>query len=60
MKAMHKNELARFAGVTIDTFKKYVNAVLSNPAFADYDKHQKILTPKQVAVLCEHYGIDIE
>lgn len=60
MKALHKYELAQYAGVTIDTMKKYIKAMLKHEAFSDYNIRSKILTPKQVAVLCDHYGIIIE
>lgn len=61
MKAMYKNELARCAGVSLETMKKYINAIRDKfPEFSDYSPTCKLLTPIQVKILSEYYGIKVD
>jgi len=54
--ALHKNEFARIAGVTPRTFRTWINNpnVLEKLKETGYFKRQKILTPRQVQILCTH------
>ena len=57
--ALHKNELARKAGVTPRTFRKWLKnpLVIEKLKATGYYERQKILTPKQVHILCIHFII---
>ncbi len=59
MKAMYKSELAAAAGVTRDTFRRWLHSD------ADYLRSQgihpktKMLPPQVVRYLCEKYDIEV-
>ena len=58
-KAMYKNELARAAGVSGCTFRKWLltdKAVLTELGIT---AKQQLLPPKAVRYLCEKYDIDV-
>ncbi len=59
-KAMYKYELAAAAGVSTETFRKWLKsdkAVLEEMGVA---KQQQLLPPRAVRYLCEKYCIDVE
>ena len=59
-KAKYKNELARAAGVSLDTFRRWLksdNSVLEEMGITP---RQQLLPPIAVRYLCEKYDIDIE
>ena len=59
---MSKAELARAAGVSTDTFRKW----LQDPYMQDQlkpfhlKKQQQLLPPKAVQIICEHYAVEID
>ena len=59
MKAMYKSELARLAGVSANTFRRYLNSrkdVLSAMGVAP---RAKMLNPKAARFVIEDYCIDM-
>lgn len=62
MKALYKYELADIAGVSRRTLLKWINSlvVAEHPAFVNYNKHCKILTPVQVDALSNKYCVVFE
>ena len=59
MKAMYKSELARYAGVSANTFRRYLNthrAVLAEMGVAP---RAKTLNPKAVNFVISDYCIEI-
>ena len=60
MKAMYKSELARLAGVSDSTFRRYLNTrrdVLSQMGVSPL---AKMLPPKAVKYVVEDYCIDLQ
>lgn len=56
---MYKNELAMAAGVSSETFRRWL---LTDKAILDemgITRKQKLLPPKAVRYLCEKYDIDV-
>lgn len=62
MKALYKYELADVAGVSRRTLLKWINFLVEtgHPAFVNYNKHCKILTPVQVDALSNKYCVVFE
>ena len=58
-KAMYKNELARAAGVTSDTFRRWLQSDRAALQAMGVTPRQHILPPVAVRYLCEKYDIDI-
>ena len=59
MKAMSKTELARAAGVSLETFRRWLK---SDRAFLEANGIRpttKLFPPKVVKYLCEKYDIEI-
>lgn len=59
MKAMYKFEVAAAAGVSIPTFRSWIRERVDacDPAFVDYNKRSKLLTPAQIESLTAKYCI---
>lgn len=58
--AMLKSELARAAGVSTPTFRKWMLSDQEKLEQMGVSLHSKLLTPVAVKYLCEKYSIDIE
>lgn len=58
-KALYKNELARAAGVSIGTLRKWCKA--EQQQLANYGVHPRdqFLTPAAVQYICTKYGITL-
>ena len=56
-KSMYKYELADAAGVSMFTFRRWLEACEEDVIRLGYKKTQKFLTPIVVKFLCEKYGI---
>jgi len=59
-KAKYKYELAMAAGVSSETFRKWLKTDSSVLDAMGIAPRQQLLTPKAVRYLCEKYDIDIE
>ena len=59
-KAMYKNELARAAGVSTETFRRWLKSDKTMLAEMGVTPRQHMLPPKAVRYLCEKYDIEIE
>ena len=53
VKAYSKKELAEIYGVTRPTFRRWIKSIPN----LDVTKEQRILTPKQVALIFENLGM---
>ena len=62
MRAMSKSELARAAGVSVETFRRWMQDSYIQKRLKPYlhTKQQQILPPKAVQIICEHYAIEID
>ena len=60
MKAMYKYELARAAGVSNTTMRKWLLECSENLKELGYYKRQKLLNPAIVKFLCDKYVIILE
>ena len=62
MKAMSKTELARAAGVSRDTFRRWLADPYMQEMLKPFGlrKQQQILPPAVVQKICEHYAIEID
>ena len=59
MKAMYKYELAEAAGVSANTFRRWLNENTQNLARFGVKKRSQMLPPKAVDWVCREYGIDL-
>ncbi|HOG36776.1 MAG TPA: hypothetical protein PK984_04465 [Paludibacteraceae bacterium] len=59
-KAMYKNELARAAGVSMKTFRKWLFENHAELVKFGYKKTDSMLSPGSVKFLCEKYVIILE
>ena len=59
MKAMYKSELARLAGVSTNTFRRYLNSRRDVLAAMGVSPRAKTLPPKAVRYVADDYCIDI-
>lgn len=62
MKAMSKTELARAAGVSMCTLRRWLADPYIQEQLKPYHllKQQQILPPKAVQIIIEHYAIEID
>lgn len=58
-KAMYKNELARAAGVSVETFRRWLRTDKAILAEMSVTPRQHMLPPKAVRYLCDKYDIEI-
>ena len=58
MKAMYKYELADAAGVSRDTFRRWLSMNGSKLAKFGVGKRSQMLPPRAVEWICREYGID--
>ena len=59
MKAMYKYELAEAAGVSRDTFRRWLGENTKTLARFGVKKRSQMLPPRAVAWVCREYGIDL-
>ena len=59
MKAMYKSELARLAGVSDSTFRRYLNTRRDVLAQMGVSSMAKMLPPRAVKYVSEDYRIDL-
>ena len=59
MKAMYKSELARLAGVSANTFRRYLNSRRDVLAQMGVSPRSQTLPPKAVKYVVEDYCIDV-
>ena len=59
MKTMYKSELARLAGVSTNTFRRYLNTRRAILARMGVSPRAKTLPPKAVEYVVEDYCIDV-
>ena len=59
MKAMYKYELAEAAGVSRDTFRRWLSENSSKLARFGVKSRSQMLPPRAVAWVCQQYGIDL-
>jgi hypothetical protein len=59
MKAMYKSELARLAGVSDSTFRRYLNTRRDVLAQMGVSPMAKMLPPRAVKYVVEDYCIDL-
>ena len=59
MKTMYKSELARLAGVSDNTFRRYLNTRREELAEMGVSPRAKMLPPKAVKFVVDDYSIDI-
>lgn len=59
MKAMLKSELAAAAGVTRDTFRRWLHSDTEYLRSQGLNPKTKILPPQVVRYLCEKYDIEL-
>lgn len=59
MKSYTKTELARAAGVSMETFRRWLKTDEEMLKKYNITKTSKILPPKVVAYLCKKYDIEI-
>lgn len=60
MKAMYKNELARAAGVSADTFRRWTIASRADLERLGVSTTTKLLNPAAVRYLCDKFVIDLD
>ena len=60
MKAMYKSELAEAAGVTRDTFRRWLRSDIDFLRSQGLNPKAKVLPPQVVAHLVEKYNIDLK
>lgn len=60
MKAMFKNELARAAGVSLNTLRRWLITRQSVFDKMGISRTQRLLPPKAVKYICHEYGINPE
>ena len=59
MKTMYKSELARLAGVSANTFRRYLNTRRDVLSEMGVTPRAKTLTPKAVRFIVEDYCIEL-
>ena len=59
MKAMYKSELARLAGVSASTFRRYLNSRRGVLTQMRVSSRTKMLPPKAVRFVVDDYCIDL-
>ena len=59
MKAMYKYELANAAGLSNNTFRRWLSEQRSKLAELGAKPRGQLLPPKAVAWVCQQYGIDL-
>ena len=59
MKTMYKSELARLAGVSDNTFRRYLNTRREELAKMGVAPRAKLLPPKAVKFIIDDYCIEI-
>jgi len=59
MKTMYKSELARLAGVSASTFRRYLNSRRDVLAGMGVSPKAKMLNPKAVKYVIEDYCIEL-
>jgi predicted RecB family endonuclease len=59
MKAMYKSELARLAGVSANTFRRYLNSRREVLAAMGVSPRSQTLPPRAVRYVVEDYCIDL-
>ena len=59
MKAMYKSELARLAGVSTNTFRRYLNSRRDVLAAMGVTPRSKTLPPRAVMYVVDDYCIDV-
>ncbi len=59
MKAMYKSELARLAGVSANTFRRYLNSRREVLARMGVTPRAKMLPPKAVKYVVDDYCIEV-
>ena len=59
MKAMYKYELANAAGVSRDTFRRWLSENHSKLTELGARSRSQLLPPRAVAWVCREYGIDL-
>ena len=59
MKAMYKSELARLAGVSANTFRRYLNSRSEVLAAMGVSPRSQTLPPRAVRYVVEDYCIDL-
>ena len=59
MKTMYKSELARLAGVSANTFRRYLNMRRDVLAQMGVSPRAQMLPPKAVKFIVEDYCIDL-
>ncbi len=61
MRAMTKSQLARYAGVSRWTLRRWLEEPYMQEQLAKYPQSKKYKLPGQlVKIICEHYVIDID
>lgn len=62
MRAMTKAELAKRAGVSHDTFERWLDEPLIRQQLEalNVKKYQRILPPRAVQIIADHYVIEID
>lgn len=60
MKAMYKNELARAAGVSSDTFRRWLVSSRTELEKFGVKPTTKLLNPAAVKYLCDKFVIEID
>jgi len=58
-RAMYKSELAEAAGVSLDTFRRWMKSDVDHLKQWNISIHTKLLPPHVVKYLCEKYVINI-
>lgn len=59
MKAMLKSELAAAAGVSTDTFRRWLHSDIDYLRAQGISPKTKVLPPQVVRYLCEKYDIEV-
>ena len=59
MVSMYKSELARLAGVSTGTFRRYLNTRMEVLAGMGVSPRAQMLPPKAVKFIIDDYGIDL-
>lgn len=59
MKAMYKYELAEAAGVSRDTFRRWLADNSRKLSHFGVKKRSQMLPPRAVQWICNQYGIDL-
>lgn len=60
MKSMFKSELASAAGVTCDTFRRWLHSDADYLSSQNIKPKAKLLPPQVVAYLVEKYNIEVD